>query len=260
MRRIWRKAATPVAWASRMAAALCAWLAAGGAAAGEVRVAAATNFRSTLDEISADFEERSSHRILVAAGSTGKLYAQIMNGAPFDVFLAADQERPARLVAEGAALKGSRFTYAIGRLVLWGPGETSVGPERLRAGDFRRLALANPDLAPYGAAAREVIFALDAEEATRGKVVLGENIGQAYAFVRSGAADVGLVAMSQLARTPPAEQGGFWTPPEDLYKEIRQDAVLLTRGGDNEAARAFLDYLNGEDAGRIIESGGYARE
>lgn len=241
-------------------AILCSALASGAAAAGEVRLAAATNFKSALDEIAAAFEAETGHEVIISTGSTGKLFAQITNGAPFDVFLAADQERPARLVAEGAALKGSRFTYAIGRLVLWGPGETSVGPERLRAGDFRRLALANPDLAPYGAAAREVIFALDAEEATRGKVVLGENIGQAYAFVRSGAADVGLVAMSQLARTPPAEQGGFWTPPEDLYKEIRQDAVLLTRGGDNEAARAFLDYLNGEDAGRIIESGGYARE
>ncbi len=228
--------------------------------AGEARIAVAANFKSTLDELEAAFEAQSGHDVIVTSGSTGKLYAQIVNGAPFDVFLAADQARPMRLEAEGAAVVGSRFTYAVGRLALWDPDGVAVGPERLSRGDDRRLAMANPDLAPYGAAARQVIAALNLSDATRDKLVFGENIGQTFAFIRTRNAELGFVALSQVLAAPAARRGAYWAPPQDMYDPIRQDAVLLARGAENDAARAFVAFLNSDDAASVIERHGYGTE
>ncbi len=230
------------------------------AVAAEARVAVATNFKSTIDEIEIAFEAQSDHEIIVTSGSTGKIYAQIVNGAPVDVFLAADQERPRRLEAGGRAVARSRFTYAIGRLALWEPGEAETGPGRLAGGDYRRLAIANPDLAPYGVAARQVIAALDLDDATEGKFVFGENVGQVFAFVRTQNAELGFVALSQLLTMPADVRGAYWTPPQDAYDPIKQDAVILARGADNEAAHAFVEFLKSDGAVAIIERFGYGTE
>lgn len=230
------------------------------AAAADVRVAVAANFKSAADALGAAFEERSGHTLVLMSGSTGKLYAQIVNGAPFDVFLAADQARPRRLENDGVALAGSQFTYATGQLVLWDPAGSAVGPDRLAAGNYRRLAIANPNLAPYGAAAQQVIAALALSGETDGKLVYGENIGQAFAFVRTKNAELGFVALSQVWSLPAETRGAYWTPPPALYAPIRQDGVLLARATDNEAARAFVEFLKSDDALAIIDSFGYITE
>ena len=227
------------------------------ARAGEAQIAVAANFKPTLDALETTFEAKSSHTLVVTSGSTGKLYAQIRNGAPFDLFLAADQDRPSRLNASGAAVDGSRFTYAIGQLALWAPNADVIGPDELARGDFRRLAIANPDLAPYGAAARQVIAALHLAETTSGNLIFGENIGQAFAFVRTGNAELGFVALSQILSMSEASRGAYWTPPQELYDPVRQDAVLLARGRDNSTAIAFIEFLKSDEAAAIIESHGY---
>lgn len=230
------------------------------AAAADIRVAVAANFKSAADALGAAFENRSGHTLTITSGSTGKLYAQIVNGAPFDVFLAADQIRPAKLETDGVALSGSQFTYAIGQLVLWDPAGRAVGPGRLAEGDYRRLAIANPALAPYGAAAHQVITALALGGETDGKLVYGENIGQAFAFVRTKNAELGFVALSQIWSLPAEKRGAHWTPPRALHAPIHQDAVLLTRARDNEAARAFFEFLKSDDALAIIGGFGYITE
>ncbi len=228
------------------------------AAAAEATIAVAANFRSVLDQLEPAFEAETGHDLVVASGSTGKFYAQIVNGAPFDVFLSADRERPIRLEAAGTAITGSRFTYAVGRLAVWAPKETEIGAEHLARNDFRRIALANPDLAPYGAAAQDVIVALDLDEATAKKRVLGENVAQAFSFVRTGNAEVGFVALSQILTLPVSERGAYWAPPGDHYSPINQDAVLLAHGAENPAAYAFLEFLKSEEARAIIEQAGYS--
>ncbi|MGH8194802.1 MAG: molybdate ABC transporter substrate-binding protein [Woeseiaceae bacterium] len=233
------------------------------ASAAEALVAVASNFTEALEQLEAGFEEASGHRLTVTAASTGMLYAQIRSGAPFDVFLAADQERPRLLQEEGDAVPGSRFTYAIGRLTLWSthPGFIGAdGAETLRAARFRTLAIANPDLAPYGMAARETLEALGLQETLNDRIVMGENIGQTHAMVATGNAELGFVALSSVVSPRNESEGSRWDVPQELYTPIRQDAVLLTRAADNPAARDFLAYLEGADARAVIRDFGYGVE
>ena len=228
--------------------------------ADEALIAVATNFAEALAEVERDFEGAGRHRLRVAVGSTGKLYAQILHGAPFDILLAADQERPILLERAGLAAQGSRSTYAVGRLTLW-----SADPERIQgdvpallaAGSFRRLAMANPALAPYGAAAREVLQGFGLYAALREKIVTAENIGQTYAMVATGNAEIGFVAASAPRATG---EGSRWDVPGNLHAPIRQDAVLLARAANNVAAREFLDFLHGKRARAIISGFGYGVE
>lgn len=223
-------------------------------------VAVATNFAEVMQRLEADFEAASAHAVTVSTGSTGQLYAQIAHGAPYHVLLAADQQRPAALEQRGLAVSGSRFTYAIGRLVLWSPQPGLVeadGAATLRAGAFRRLAIANPVLAPYGAAARQVLERLDLYAPLRERIVMGENIGQTHALVATGNAELGFVAMASLQRPDQPAHGSRWAVPQQLHDPIRQDAVLLARGADNAAARDLLAYLRSPPARALIRRFGY---
>ncbi len=225
------------------------------AAAERVRVAVASNFVTTAETLAEHFAEGSEHEVALSPGSTGKHYAQIRHGAPYDIFLAADRERPERLENEGLAANGSRFTYAVGRLVLWSRQEALVDPEgRVLAGDgFRHLAIANPDLAPYGSAARTALTRLGYWDQLSTRLVRGENVGQALQFVASGNAEIGLVARAQLRQW--GDRGGSsWPVPADLHPPIEQQVVLLS---DSSGARAFLDYLRTDEARQIIHDAGY---
>lgn len=225
------------------------------ARAERVTVAVASNFAATAEQVGRAFTASQNHEVALIAGSTGKHFAQILNGAPFDVLLAADRERPERLERDGLAVPGSRFTYARGRLALWSPGDGVVDQngEVLRSDRFRHLALANPRLAPYGMAARETLARLGLWASLQPQLVFGENVGQAFAFVRSGAAELGFVALSQV-RSADGDRGSAWTVPETLHDPIEQQAVLLR---DTPAARAFLDFLRGPTAAAIITASGY---
>lgn len=227
----------------------------GTAAADQVTVAVAANFVRPMAALVERFEAETAHRVRVTAGSTGKHYAQIRNGAPFDAFFAADAERPRRLEEAGLTVPGSRLTYAIGRLALWSrrPGYVDADGAVLERGTFRHLALANPSLAPYGAAARDVLGAKGVLEALDGKLVFGEDVGQTFGFVHSGAAELGFVAYAQLV----AEEGvggSYWLVPAELHAPIEQQAVLLV---DSPAARAFLEFTRSDAARAIIERFGY---
>jgi len=221
----------------------------------QIKVAAAANVAEVLARIAALFTKRSQVRIAITPGASGKLYAQIENGAPFHVFLSADAERPARLEAKGLAVPGSRFTYALGRLAVVGRAleHPAQGAEALRAKRYQRLAIANPDTAPYGAAALEVLAKLGVS-GLEGRLVRGENIAQALQFVDSGAADLGLVALSTLAgrRDRP-----FWTVPSELHTPIRQDAVLLATAQDMAKAAEFMAFLRGDQARAELGAAGY---
>lgn len=234
------------------ALALALLLAAGVAEAATVTVAVAANFKAPAEELAEGFEAATGHTVRLSFGSTGKHYAQIRQGAPFGVFLAADAERPARLEAEGVAIAGSRFSYALGRLALWSsrPGRVR-GPDSLRQ-PFDHLAIANPRTAPYGAAAEQVLRRLGLWEAVQPRLVRGENIGQAYQYVATGNAELGFVALSQLAAEP--EAGSAWRVPAELHAAIEQQAVLLR---DVEPARAFLAYLRSAPARELIGRYGY---
>ena len=234
-------------------------LASTAASAGEVTVAVAANAAEAVEALAADFERQTGHRVTVTVGSTGKLYAQILHGAPFDVFLAADQERPRLLVAQGLAIEDSQRTYAIGRLVLWSPDPAMVVDEEvLKGGSFRRLALANPDLAPYGAAARETLRELGLWESLRPKAVVGENVGQAFAMAASGNAELGFVSLASVLSPRNEREGSYWEIPERLHTPIRQDSVLLDRARNNPAARDFHEFLNTPVALKTMESFGLA--
>ncbi|MFQ5642438.1 MAG: molybdate ABC transporter substrate-binding protein [Thiogranum sp.] len=230
--------------------------AAGPSAAEEVRLAVASNFSVAITALAKHFEEDTGNRITLIFGSTGKHYAQIINGAPFDAFLAADMERPERLEQEGAALPGSRFTYAVGKLVLWSPkaGYVDTDGAVLERGAFRHLAIANPKLAPYGRAAREVLQARGVWGALGPRTVRGENIGQAFQFVRSGNAELGFVARSQVSWPGHPVTGSWWEIPQDLYTPIRQQAVLLK---ENAVARAFLSFMKTDSSRALIRAFGY---
>ncbi len=227
--------------------------------ADEVQVAVAANFIAPMQIIAADFEKESGHKAQLASGSTGKFYAQIKQSAPFEILLAADDETPAKLEGEGAAVAGSRFTYAIGKLVLWSakPGFVDARGEVLSKGDFKYLSIANPKLAPYGAAAVEALSALKLLDAVQAKFVQGESIGQTYQYVASGNAELGFVALSQVSKDGKIGAGSAWIVPANLYQPIRQDAVLLEKGRGKPAAAALMNYLRGDKAKAVIQSYGY---
>jgi len=229
--------------------------AAGAAHAGETNVAVAANFAEPAKEIAKAFEAKTGHKAVLSFGATGQFYAQIRQDAPFTVFLAADDETPKKAEEEGLAVAGSRFTYAIGRLVLWSKDPAKVGGEEtLRTGAFDKIALANPAVAPYGAAAVQAMRKMGVYDALRPKFVQGNTIAQTYQFVETGNAEVGFVALSQvIARN----EGSRWPVPEQLHDPIRQDAVLLKKGEADEAARAFLAFLKGTEAGAVIAKYGY---
>jgi molybdate transport system substrate-binding protein len=225
----------------------------------EVSVAVAANFTAPMQKIAQAFERDTGHKAVLAFGSTGRFYAQIRNGAPFQVLLAADDETPAKLAAEGLALPPTRFTYATGRLVLWSaqPGFVDGQGEVLRRGSFDKLALADPKLAPYGAAAVETLTRLGLWPALQAKLVQGESIAQAYQFAATGNAQLGFVALSQVMADGRIEKGSAWVVPANLHAPIKQDAVVLTPGKDNPAAAALMQYLRGDAARAIIRAHGY---
>jgi molybdate transport system substrate-binding protein len=238
---------------------LIALIFAGAAVAEEVQVAVAANFTSPMQKIAADFEKDTGHKAQLAFGSTGKFYAQIKNGAPFEVLLAADDETPVKLEKEGAAVAGSHFTYAIGKLVLWSakPGFVDDKGEVLKSGNFAHVSIANPKLAPYGAAAIEALTALRLLDAVQPKFVQAENISQAYQFIATGNAELGFVALSQVLKDGKIAEGSAWIVPGNLYQPIRQDAVILDKGKDKPAAEALMKYLKGDKARAVIKSYGY---
>lgn len=223
---------------------------------GEIRVAVASNFNEAIRALATEFEDKTGHRVVVIFGSTGKHYAQIKHGAPYDIFLAADKVRPKLLDEEGVAIPSSRFTYAIGQLVLWSPNNKSVvgGLAAIKQKSYRYLALANPKLAPYGEAAREVLQANGLWEELQGKMVKGENVGQAYQFVQSGNAELGFVAYSQVKTKIEAKKGFGWLVPQSLYTPIEQQAVLLS---DNPVAHQFISFIRSQESKMLIESFGY---
>lgn len=229
------------------------------ARAGEVQVAVAANFTAPMQKIAAEFERDTGHKAVLAYGASGKFYAQIVNGAPFELLLSADGETPARLEKESLAVPGTRFTYATGRLVLWSAKEGYVDAAGavLKSGDYRHIAIANPKTAPYGAAAMEVLRRLDLLERVRPKFVQGENIAQTQQFVSTGNAQLGFLALSQVLRDGRIASGSGWIVPASLHAPIRQDAVVLARGRANPAAKALADYLRSDRAKDIIRSFGY---
>lgn len=232
----------------------------GRAHAAEVQVAVAANFSVPMLKIVQAFEQDSGHKAKLAFGSTGKFYAQIKNGAPFHLLLAADVTTPQRLVAEGLGLADSRFSYATGRLVLWSkqPGLVDAqGAVLTKAGAFERIALADPKLAPYGAAAVQALGKLDLLEALMPKFVQGESIAQTYQFIATENAALGFVALSQVQVDGRIAQGSAWIVPATLHDPIRQDALLLKAGLGNPAATALLQYLRSDKSRAIIRAHGY---
>ncbi|MND54888.1 Molybdate-binding periplasmic protein precursor [compost metagenome] len=244
---------------SRAAAALFALLALGSASAAEVQVAVAANFTAPIQAIAKDFEKDTGHKLVAAYGATGQFYTQIKNGAPFEVFLSADDTTPAKLEKEGDAVAGSRFTYAIGTLVLWSAQEGYVDAKGdvLKSGQYKHLSIANPKTAPYGLAATQVLDKLGLTAAVKPKLVEGQNITQALQFVSSGNAELGFVALSQVYKDGKITNGSAWIVPADLHEPIRQDALILKKGEANPAAKALVEYLKGPKAAEVIKSYGY---
>jgi len=229
------------------------------ASADEVQIAVAANFTAPMQKIAAQFEKGSGHKAVLSFGATGKFYAQIKNGAPFEVLLAADDETPAKLEKEGIAVHGSRFTYAIGKLVLWSAKPNLVDEKGniLKRNDFTHLSIANPKLAPYGAAAVETLKSLGLIETLQPKFVQAENIAQAYQFVATGNAELGFVAMSQVFEDEKLKSGSAWVVPVNLYTPIKQDAVILEKGKGKPAAEALMQFLKRDQAKQIIRQYGY---
>lgn len=228
------------------------------ALADDIMVAVAANFTAPFNRLATEFEKDSGHKLVASFGSTGKFYAQIRNGAPFEVLLAADDETPAKLVKEGAAVAGSPFSYAIGKLVLWSakPGAVDANGEVLRGNSFQRLALADPKLAPYGAASVEVMKKLGVYDGLAPRLVTGETLAQVYQFVGSGNSELGFVALSQVLKDGRID-GSSWVVPAALHTPIRQDAVLLNPGQGKAGPLALLKYLQGAKAQALIKSFGY---
>jgi molybdate transport system substrate-binding protein len=229
----------------------------------EAIVAVAANFAPALEALRGDFEATSPHVLKIVSGSTGKLYAQIINGAPFDLFLAADTERPRRLEASGDGVPGTRFTYATGRLAAWSAAPGLVDDDLARTfgqSRVRRISIANPALAPYGVAARQVIDALGVADAVEGRIVMGENVVQAFTIAVTGNADVGIVALSTVLAGGSRHGGRFVEIPASLHQPIRQDALLLAQGQENEAALAFVRFLQSDRARQRLASFGYGTD
>lgn len=225
-----------------------------------VRIAVAANFANPMKVLASQFEKESGNKVRQSVGATAKLYAQIRSGAPFDIFLTADEATAERLERENAIVSGSRFTYATGRLVLWSAQANSVDVkgEILNTGRFRHLAIAAPKLAPYGAAALQTLNQLGLDERLKPKLVQGESIGQTYSFVASGNAELGFIALSQVYENGQIQRGSGWVVPDILHTPLRQDAVLLAQASGNPAAKAFLAFLKTNDAKTVIRSFGYA--
>ncbi len=236
------------------------WLGGAATASAEVvAVAVAANFSEPMKTLAPAFEQSTGHTVQVSAASTGALYAQIKNGAPFDVLLSADTATPERLEKEQLAVTGSRFTYATGKLALWSAtaGVVDELGDVLHKGQFAHLAIANPATAPYGAAAMEVLKKKDVLSAVQPKLVQGENITQTFQFVSTGNAELGFVALSQVFFEGKIKAGSAWVVPAALYTPLRQDAVLLNRGKDKSAAQALLVFLKSDAAKKIMRSYGY---
>ena len=234
------------------------------AKAEEATVAVAANFTAPMQKIAQAFEQDTGHKAKLVFGSTGKFYAQIKNGAPFAVLLSADDETPARLEKEGAAIAGTRFTYAVGRLALWSKNPALVDNKgqvllsnTTDKNNFKKLAIADPKLAPYGVAAMEVLMRMGALSKVAPKLVQGDSIGQAFQFVMTENAELGLVALSQISMDGRISQGSAWVVPQNLYTPLKQDAALLSLGKDNAAALALMKYLQSERAQAIIRAYGY---
>jgi molybdate transport system substrate-binding protein len=244
---------------TRAAAALAALFALGSASAAEVQVAVAANFTAPIQAIAKDFEKDTGHKLVAAYGATGQFYTQIKNGAPFEVFLAADDSTPAKLEKEGDAVPGSRFTYAIGTLALWSAqdGYVDAKGDVLKANQYKHLSIANPKTAPYGLAATQVLDKLGLTQTVKPKLVEGQNITQALQFVSSGNAELGFVALSQVYKDGKITSGSAWVVPADMHEPIKQDALILKKGEANPAAKALVDYLKGPKAAEVIKSYGY---
>ncbi|SAK77404.1 molybdenum ABC transporter, periplasmic molybdate-binding protein [Caballeronia fortuita] len=240
-------------------AGAAAIMAATPALAGEVQVAVAANFTAPVQAIAADFEKDTGNKVIASFGATGQFYAQIKNGAPFEVFLAADDTTPAKLDSEGATVPGSRFTYATGALALWSAKDGYVDDkgEVLKKNAFDHIAIANPKAAPYGLAGYQTLDKLGLTAEIKPKVVEGQNISQTQQFVATGNAELGFVALSQIYKNGKITSGSAWLVPANLHEPIRQDAVILDKGRDNPVAKQFVEYLKGPKAAEVIKSYGY---
>lgn len=228
-------------------------------AAKSVHVAVAANFSSTMKNLVTEFEKTSEYQIALSFGSSGKFYAQIKQGAPYELFFSADQAKPDALQKNGLVITASRFTYAIGRLAVWSarPDFAHQIETKLKEGKFNKLAIANPKVAPYGAATLEVLRHLELMEVTQPKWIRGENVAQTYQFVRSGNADLGFIALSQLLGKGKALEGSYWLVPDTMHNPIKQDVVLLLSAAQSQGAKAFLDFMGTEKALDIIARYGY---
>lgn len=233
--------------------------AAANARAEEVRVAVAANFTGTFEPLSEEFTKKTGHKAVVVSGASGKLFAQISNGAPFEVFLAADKATPSKLEASGFTVPKTRFTYALGKLALYSakPGFVDATGSVLEKSNYAHLAIANPKLAPYGIAALSVLQRMGLLGALEPKLVKGENIAQTFEFIASGNAELGFVALSQVFLAGKSRPGSYWVVPETLYPPIEQDAVILKKGAKNPAAGALAEFLKSASARALIESHGY---
>ena len=231
-----------------------------GAHAGEVSVAVAANFTAPMQKIAAQFEQDTGHKAVLSSGATGKFYAQIKNGAPFGILLAADDTTPEKIAREGLGIGATRFTYAIGQLVLWSkqPGYVDAEGKVLQKTDWQHIAIANPKLAPYGLAAMQTLDKLGLTAQVQPRVVTGENIGQTYQFAASGNAQLGFVALSEVMEDGRLREGSAWVVPGNLHEPIRQDAIVLKPGQGSEAAAALMQYLRGDKARAVIKSYGYS--
>jgi molybdate transport system substrate-binding protein len=221
-----------------------------------LKVAVASNALKAVEDIARRFEQSTGHKILISAGSTSKLYTQILNGAPFDVFLAANEREPEALQKQNLIIPGSRFTYAVGRLVLFSKDTQRIGQDGasfLHSGKFQRLAIANPETAPYGKAAQQVLQALDLWQSISTKLVRGENIGQAFQYTATGNVDAGFVALADVKQLAADAGGSYWLVPQTLYAPLRQQAVILKRSGYPETAQTFLNYLQSEATKKILQ-------
>jgi molybdate transport system substrate-binding protein len=233
------------------------------ARAEQTLIAVAANFSEVVEDLKPAFEKASGHQLQITTGSTGKLYAQIKAGAPFHILLAADTATPQRLETEKAGVSGTRFTYAIGKLALWSVDPKRIGGDgaaALKASDVRHIAIANPDLAPYGVAARETLQSLGLWDALKSKIVMGQNIGQTHSMVSTGNAELGFVALSALVGPRAQDKGSRWEVPQKLFSPIKQDAILLNAGRENAAAAAFLKFLRSPDALALIDRYGYGTD
>jgi molybdate transport system substrate-binding protein len=223
--------------------------------AGDVKVAVSSNFATTLEKISEAFTKETGHKLVISSGATGKIYAQIREGAPFEVLLSADQTTPMKLITDNLAVEETQFTFAVGRLVLWSLKDKFVDDEGavIKTSSVNHIAIANPKLAPYGVAAKEYLEKVGIWKIVEAKIVYGENISQTYQFVSTGNAEVGFIAMSQIMDT----KGSYWVVPESQYSPLKHDVILLNKGKTNPIAKKFLEFLKDRKVKAIISKFGY---